>query len=54
MTLPVHKKGSQSEKSIIFLLVFERYIYKQISEYFEKILSKYQWGFWKGQISFLF
>ena len=53
---PVHKKGSQSEKgnyrpvSILPNLskVFERCIYKQISEYFENILSKYQCGFRKG------
>ena len=53
---PVHKKGSQSEKgnyrpvSILPNLskVFERCIYKQIYEYFENILSKYQCGFRKG------
>ena len=52
---PVHKKGSQSEKgnyrpvSILPNLskVFERCIYKQIYEYFENILSKYQCGFRK-------
>ena len=53
---PVHKKSSQSEKgnyrpvSILPKLskVFERCIYKQIYEYFENILSKYQCGFRKG------
>ena len=53
---PAHKKGSQSEKgnyrpvSILPNLskIFERCIYKQISEYFENILSKYQCGFRKG------
>ena len=53
---PTHKKGSQSEKgnyrpvSILPNLskIFERCIYKQISEYFENILSKYQCGFRKG------
>ena len=53
---PVREKGSQSEKgnyrpvSILPNLskVFERCIYKQIYEYFENVLSKYQCGFRKG------
>ena len=53
---PVYKKHSRSEKgnyrpvSILpnILKVFERCVYEQISQYFEGIISKYQYGFWKG------
>ena len=53
---PVHKKGNRSEKdnyrpvSILPNLskVFERCIYNQIAQFFDKILSKHQCGFWKG------
>ena len=53
---PVHKKGDRTDKKNyrpISILpnvskVFERCIYKQINEHFEKILSKYQCGFRKG------
>ena len=53
---PVHKKGHRSEKdnyqpvSILPNLskVFERCIYNEIAQFFEKILSKYQCGFRKG------
>ena len=53
---PVHKKGYRSEKdnyrpvSILPNLskVFERCIRNQIAQFFDKILSKYQYGFRKG------
>ena len=53
---PVHKKGNRSEKdnyrpvSILPNLskVFERCIYNQIAQFFDKILSKHQYGFRKG------
>ena len=53
---PVHKKGNRSEKdnyrpnSILPNLskVFERCIYNQIAQFFDKMLSKYQCGFRKG------
>ena len=53
---PVHKKGHRSEKdnyqpvSILPNLskVFERCIYNQIAQFFDKILSKHQCGFRKG------
>ena len=53
---PVHKKGNRSEKdnyrpvNILPNLskVFERYIYNQIAQIFNKILSKHQCGFKKG------
>ena len=53
---PVHNKGNRSEKgnyrpvSILpnISKVFERCIYKQISQFFEGIISKYQCGLWKG------
>ena len=53
---PVHKKGNRSEKdnyrpvSILPNLskVFERCIYNQIAQFFDKILSKHQCGFRKG------
>ena len=53
---PVHKKGNRSEKdnyrpvSILPNLskVFERCIYNQIAQFFDKILSKYQCGFRKS------
>ena len=53
---PVHKKGSWYHKgnyrpvSILPTLskVFERYLQKQISDFFDTILSKYQCGFRKG------
>ena len=52
---PVYKKGNRSEKgnyrpvSILpnISKVFERCIYKQISQFFEGIISKYQCGFRK-------
>ena len=53
---PVHKKSSQYDKgnfrpvSILRNLskVFERCLHKQISDFFDTILSKYQYGFRKG------
>ena len=53
---PVHKKGNRSEEdnyrpvSILPNLskIFERCIYNQIAQFFEKILSKYQCGFRQG------
>ena len=52
---PVHKKRSRYDKgnyrSVSILLnlskVFKRYLYKQISDFFDTILSKYQCGFRK-------
>ena len=52
----MHKKKSSLEKTKyrpVSLLpniskVFERCIHKQISEYFETVLSKFQCGFRKG------
>ena len=53
---PAHKKGNRSEKdnyrpvSILLnlLKVFERCIYNQIVQFFDKILSKHQCSFRKG------
>ena len=53
---PVHKKGAKSSKdnyrpvSILSNIskIYERLLFKQISEYFEPILSKFQCGFRKG------
>ena len=53
---PAFKKGSKTSKenyrpvSILSNIskIYERFLFKQISEYFEKILSKYQCGFRKG------
>ena len=53
---PVHKKKSRLEKTNyrpVSLLpniskVFERCMHRQISEYFETVLSKFQCGFRKG------
>ena len=53
---PVHKKYSKSKKdhyrpiSILPSIskIYERFFFKQISEYFEQFLSKYQCGFRKG------
>ena len=54
---PVYKKGNRSETSNyrpISILpniskVFERCVYKQVSQYFEGVISKYQCGFQEGQ-----
>ena len=53
---PAHKKGTKISKdnsrpvSILsdFSKIYERLMFKQISEYFEPILSKFQCGFRKG------
>ena len=53
---PVHKKASKSSKenyrpvSILSNIskVYEKFMFKQMSEYFESFLSKYQCGFRKG------
>ena len=53
---PVHKKGAKTSKdnyrpvSILSNIskIYERLLFKQISEYFEPILSKFQCGFRKG------
>ena len=46
---PVFKKNDRTDKSIPNLSkVFERCIYKQLSTYFDGILSKQQCGFKKG------
>ena len=53
---PVHKKGAKSSKdnyrpvSILSSIskIYERLLFKQKSEYFEPILSKFQCGFRKG------
>ena len=55
---PVHKKGVKSSKdnyrsvSIVsnIFKIYERLLFKQISEYFEPILSKFQCGFRKKGI----
>ena len=51
--IPVHKKGAKTSKdnyrhvSILSNIckIYERLLFKQISEYFEHILSKFQCGF---------
>ena len=53
---PVHKKDSKIKKdhyrpiSVLSYIskMYERFFFKQISEYFEQFLSKYQCGFRKG------
>ena len=53
---PVHKKGPKTSKdnfrpvSILpnISKIYERIMFKQMSEFFEPILSKYQCGFRKG------
>ena len=53
---PVHKKDSKRKKdhhrpisvSPNISKIYESYFFKQISEYFEQFLSKYQCGFRKG------
>ena len=53
---PVHKKDSKSKKDHYRPIsalpniskIYERFLFKQISEYFEQLLSKYQCGFRKG------
>ena len=53
---PVYKKGTKTSKdnyrpaSILSNIskIYERLMFKQISEYFEPILSKFQCGFRKG------
>ena len=53
---PVHKKGPKTSKdnfrpvSILpnISKIYERVMFKQMSEFFEPILSKYQCGFRKG------
>ena len=53
---PVHKKGTKTSKdhyrpvSILSNIskIYERFIFKQMSEYFKSILLKYQCGFRKG------
>ena len=53
---PVHKKGAKSSKdnyrpvsiSSNLSKIYERLLFKQISEHFETILSKFQCGFGKG------
>ena len=47
---PVHKKASRLEKILLPKIsnIFERCMYRQISEYFETVLSKFQCGFRKG------
>ena len=53
---PVHKKGAKASKdsyrpvSILSNIskIYKRLIFKQISEYFEPVLSKFQCGFKKG------
>ena len=53
---PVHKKDSKSKKdhywptSVLpnISKIYERFLFKQISEYFEQFLSKYQCGLRKG------
>ena len=54
--IPVHKKGSKSLKenyrpvSILSNIskIYERYMFRQMSEYFESLFSKFQCGFRKG------
>ena len=56
ITTPVHKKGANTSKdnyrpvSILSNIskIYERLLFKQISEHFEPILSKFQCGFRKG------
>ena len=53
---PIYKKESRNEKenyrpvSILLNLskFFERFMHDQLNDYFDKILSKYQYGFQKG------
>ena len=53
---PVHKKDAKTSKDnyrAVSILsntskIFERLMFKQISEYFEPILSKFQCGFRRG------
>ena len=53
---PVHKKGPKTSKDNLRLVsilpniskIYERVMFKQMSEFFEPILSKYQCGFRKG------
>ena len=53
---PVHKKGSRYDKGNYWPVsiwpnlskVFERCLHKQISDFFDTILSNYQCGFRKG------
>ena len=55
---PVHKKGAKTFRdnyrpvSILSNIseIYERLMFKQISEYFEPILSKFQCGFRKGLV----
>ena len=56
ITTPVHKKGPKTSKdnlrpvSILpnISKIYDRVMFKQMSEFFEPILSKYQCGFRKG------
>ena len=53
---PVFKKGDRNSETnyrpVRILLniskIYERCLYKQMSKFFDKILSKYQFGFRKG------
>ena len=53
---PVYKKGTKTSKynyRLVSILsniskIYKRLLFKQISEYFEPILSKFQCGFRKG------
>ena len=53
---PVYKKDSKIKKDHYRLIsvlpniskIYERFFFKQISEYFEQFLPKYQYGFRKG------
>ena len=49
---PVYKKGSRSPQPVSILpnlsKVFEICVYRQMSKFFDKILSKYQCGFRRG------
>ena len=47
---PVYKKGNYRPASMLTNIskVFERYVYNQMSQFFEGIISKYQCGFRKG------
>ena len=55
----MHKKDSKSKKEHYRPIsalpniskIYERFLFKQISEYFEQFLSKYQCGFRKGFIA---
>ena len=46
---PAHKKGSRTDKENFRpVSIYERCLFKQLTNYFEDLFSKYQCGFRKG------